>query len=185
MNVLDKGTIMHKVFELITDDFKNKKEFKSNEEYINSAFKECEFEKDDIFVDIFKKELNKIINSFKEYIKTAKNPEIELKFYLDENLKISNENNYFIKDVIDGIYIDETIEIVDYKSKKLKSKKDYETINKMIELKEVQLPLYFYFAKQKYNKPTTASLISFYNDKYDSWKFAEIQECDEIKFSRG
>jgi len=184
MEAFDKGSIMHKVFELITLHYHKCGVLRENEYYIQKAFKKLKYSKDDIFTEIFKSELNKILDSFKECIKNAKNPKVEKSFYLDENLNIANKDNYFIKGVIDRIDIDKEIKIVDYKSSK-ESGTNTQKVQEIIELKNVQLPLYFYWAKKKYNKPTTAVLVSFRNDDFKKVEFVKIKECDEPKILRG
>ena len=181
MEAVDKGSIMHKAFELMTLHYYKCGVLKENEYYINKAFRK--YEKDDVFTAIFKTHLYNMLTSFREYLKTFKNPKTELTFYLDKNLKITDRDNYFIKGIIDRIDIDEEINIVDYKSKK-EDKIDTSKTEDVANLKDVQLGLYFYWAKKRYDKPTTASLVSFNNDSYEMKEFVKMQECDEPKISR-
>ena len=96
--------------------------------------------------------------------------EFEKEFALDKSLKpyqLKNEDdeNYFIKGAIDRFdNLQEHINIIDYKSKKVKSKKgeDKKIQEKIDTLQDVQLALYLLYAKQLYpNKTHSAYMLSF------------------------
>ena len=100
------------------------------------------------------------------------NTEFEKEFALDRELKPyilkdKKDTNYFIKGYIDRFdNLNTQINIIDYKSKKVESKIDQETQNKIDELKDIQLSLYILYASQEYpDSKYFASLVSFKADK--------------------
>ncbi len=110
--------------------------------------------------------------------------EFEKEFALDAELKpytlISKEDkNYFIKGFIDRFdNLDTKINIIDYKSKKAKSKdkKKQEDVNNY---KDVQLALYVLYAKQAYpDKSYDAHLLSFKGNEKEV-AFATLQEIED------
>jgi len=179
-----QGSIMHKAFELIVKDYPK---INPIHHYIKLAYNDSEIKdklKGDIFEEIYKIKLEKLIENFIDYLQEidVTNSKTELLFYLDKDLKIGNKDNYFIKGFIDRIDINDEITIIDYKSKKV-TNLDKDKINQILELKDVQLGLYIYWAKQMYNKKVNANLLSFNTDKGYSY-FASIKECDKIEFKR-
>ncbi|MEA2049347.1 MAG: PD-(D/E)XK nuclease family protein [Campylobacterota bacterium] len=112
------------------------------------------------------------------YIKYAdefnyfKDTQFEKEFALDNELKPyelknKDDKNYFIKGFIDRFdNLEDTINIVDYKSKKVKNK-DKEKQEEVDTQKDVQLALYILYTKQQYpNKIYDSYLLSFKgNDK--------------------
>ena len=100
------------------------------------------------------------------------NTEFEKEFALDSELKPyilkdKDDKNYFIKGFIDRFdNLSSQINIIDYKSKKVKSNIHQETQDKIDELKDIQLSLYILYASQEYPKSKyLASLVSFKADK--------------------
>jgi len=124
------------------------------------------------------------------YIKNAKefnyfqDTEFEKEFALDRKLKPcklkdKEDKNYFIKGFIDRFdNLSETINIIDYKSKKAVSldKKKQKQID---EQKDIQLALYILYASQEYpNKTYNASLLSFKGNE-KGMAFASLSNKDE------
>ena len=115
-----------------------------------------------------------------------KDTEFEKEFALDSELKPyklkdKNDKNYFIKGFIDRFdNLDKHVNIVDYKSKKVKGK-DKEKQAQIDEYKDIQLALYLLFTKQEHPKKTLdAHLLSFKgNDR--GVAFASMQDIDEQK----
>ena len=113
-----------------------------------------------------------------------KNSEFEKEFALDNELKPyelkdKDDQNYFIKGFIDRFdNLDNHINIVDYKSKKVQ-RKDKKKQEDMETLKDIQLALYILYAKQKYpNKTIDAHLLSFKGNDYGI-KFASLDDIDD------
>ncbi|GAB6044727.1 hypothetical protein JCM11957_03250 [Caminibacter profundus] len=169
---------MHKAFELIVKDYPNLKDI---DYYKQKALEEIELN-ETIFKKLYEVELIDLIEKFIEYLKEEdiKNSLTEVEFYLDEDLNIANEDNYFLKGYIDRIDINEEVEIIDYKSSK-KENLDYKKIEEIQNLKDLQLGIYAIYAKQKYKKPVTASLLTF---KPEKLKFATLKECDKPEIKR-
>ncbi|ERP30701.1 PD-(D/E)XK nuclease family protein [Chitinivibrio alkaliphilus] len=98
-----------------------------------------------------------------------KHSEFEKKFLLDENLAPTDDaKNYFIRGFIDRFdNTKEHVSIIDYKSKKVKGKKDKNDIQTRIkEFKDYQLALYILYAEQvTKDKPISAHLLTFKGDK--------------------
>jgi RecB family exonuclease len=101
-----------------------------------------------------------------------KNTEFEKEFALDNELKPyklknNNDTNYFIKGYIDRFdNLNNQINIIDYKSKKILSKIHQETQDKIDNLEDIQLSLYILYASQEYpDSKYIASLVSFKADK--------------------
>jgi len=177
MEITLKGKILHKALEISAkeklDDIDMIIEKTYNDEEIKKELK------NDIYETIYKIELKPIIKNFLEYIKNidTSNSKFEYNIYLDENLQITDEKNYYLKGVIDRLDIDDKITIIDYKSSENKSKnKD------MLNLKDIQLGLYTYWAKQKFDKEVEAYLISF---KKEISQFATLKECEEEYIKKG
>ncbi|SMC08414.1 PD-(D/E)XK nuclease family protein [Nitratiruptor tergarcus] len=198
MEVTVQGMIMHKAFEAIVNYIKNEKcdiqEIKDlKKDFAQKAYQEIlaqEELEENIYTKLYFQKLLDILDNFIIYLvedwkdkNRYKNSYMEEHFYLDEKLKISDEKNYFIKGVIDRIDVNDEVEIFDYKSKKT-DKLDYDKIEEIIEIKDVQLGLYTYWVKQKYQKSVTSSLITF-NTNNIYVKFATLRECDAPKISRG
>jgi len=100
------------------------------------------------------------------------NTEFEKEFALDSELKPytlkdKEDGNYFIKGYIDRFdNLNNQINIIDYKSKKVESKIHQETQEKIDGLKDIQLSLYILYASQEYpDSKYLASLVSFKADK--------------------
>jgi len=124
------------------------------------------------------------------YIKYAdefnyfKDTQFEKEFALDSELKPyelknKDDKNYFIKGFIDRFdNLENSINIVDYKSKKVKSK-DKAKQEEVDTQKDVQLALYILYASQHYpNKIYDSYLLSFKgNDK--GVKFASLSNEDK------
>jgi hypothetical protein len=116
-----------------------------------------------------------------------KNTEFEKEFALDSELKPyklqdKEDKNYFIKGFIDRFdNLESHINIIDYKSKKMKSKIDKEKMEQIADLKDVQLALYLLYASQEYpDKDYISNLLSFKGDnKY--YHFANLSSIDDIK----
>lgn len=190
MEITLQGEIMHKCFEIYVENRKQNK-ILGIDELIEAAYNDKEIKeklKNDIYEKLYKIKLRKIINNFidhiNEEIKNFKNSLTEELFCLDENLEIidkckENMENYFIKGFIDRIDIENNlIKVWDYKFSDSISPKD------ISELKNIQLPLYVYYARKKYKKSVKAYLITF---KKEAKKFVKIKECNEeyIKKGRG
>ena len=177
MEVSLQGSIMHKVFEFMIKEPNN-----ANRYYIDKAYQDEKIKpylKGDIFEKIYEIKLNQYIDKFREYQKSLVGDiKVEQEFYLDEHLEISDENNYFIKGIIDRIDENEEITIIDYKSKKI-DKLDNKKIKETQELKDVQLGLYLYWVKKNYNKPATAHLLSFNNKNYIHFTTIKDRNCDK------
>ena len=116
-----------------------------------------------------------------------KNSEFEKEFALDEELKpysIKDEDdkNYFIRGFIDRFdNLESHINIIDYKSKKMKAKIDREKMEQIAELQDVQLALYVLYTSQEYNnKEYYSSLLSF-KGEHSYYHFANIANIDDIK----
>ena len=184
MDIMLKGKIMHKAFELAV-----KNNIYDIEKLIKNSYADEEIKKEltgSVYEELYKVVLRKILKNFIEYIKgiDIANSKTEYKIFLDENLSIINEENYqqndpkkfFFKGVIDRLDVDEEIKITDYKSSDSKKKSDFEIKNGKI--KDIQLGLYSYWAKEKYNKPVNASLITF---KKGVNEFVKMKECDNKK----
>ncbi len=116
-----------------------------------------------------------------------KNTEFEKEFALDSNLqpyilKGEDDKNYFIKGFIDRFdNLENHINIVDYKSKKVKNpdKKKQEEVDTQ---KDIQLALYILYAKHQYpSKIYDSYLLSFKgNDK--GVKFASLSSDGKYSF---
>ncbi len=123
------------------------------------------------------------IDNVKEF-NHFKNTEFEKEFALDDELKpyklkTKDDKDYFIKGFIDRFdNLEEHMNIVDYKSKKVK-RKDKQKQEDMETLKDIQLALYILYAKQKYpNKSMDAHLLSFKGND-NGVKFASLEDIDE------
>ena len=113
------------------------------------------------------------------------NTEFEKEFCLDGELKPYEKKdkggrNYFINGFIDRFdNLDDKANIIDYKSKKVDSKrgKDKKTQEKIDELKDVQLALYMLYAKQQYpdKKAYHAAMLSFKGSSRAAF-FGELTE---------
>lgn len=117
------------------------------------------------------------------------NTEFEKEFALDSELKPyvlkdADDKNYFIKGFIDRFDNLEThINIIDYKSKKMKSKIDKEKMEQIAELKDVQLALYLLFASQEnQDKNYISNLLSF-KGKGKYFHFANLSNIEGLKDS--
>lgn len=119
------------------------------------------------------------------YIKNAdvfdyfQNTEFEKEFALDNELKPyilkdKDDQNYFIKGFIDRFdNLEDSINIVDYKSKKVKGV-DKEKQEEVDTLKDIQLSLYILYTKQNYpNKNYDSHLLSFKGNE-SGVKFASL-----------
>ena len=116
-----------------------------------------------------------------------KNTEFEKEFALDNELKpytLKDEydNSYFIKGFIDRFdNLEENINIIDYKSKKMNSVIDKEKMEQIEEQKDVQLALYMLFASQEYpDKMYHSSLLSFKGERAYS-HFANLSNEQGLK----
>ncbi|MDQ7067879.1 MAG: PD-(D/E)XK nuclease family protein [Sulfurimonas sp.] len=116
-----------------------------------------------------------------------KNTEFEKEFALDSDLKPytlkdKDDKSYFIKGFIDRFdSLDNQINIIDYKSKKMKAIIDKNKMQEIAELKDIQLALYILYASQEY--PDTkyyASLLSFKGDK-PYYHFANLANEENLK----
>ncbi|MBL0707451.1 MAG: PD-(D/E)XK nuclease family protein [Sulfurimonas sp.] len=125
------------------------------------------------------------------YIKNAKefdyfqNTEFEKEFALDNELKPcelkdKKDAGYFIKGFIDRFdNLPNHINIVDYKSKKVK-RKDKKKQEEVDSLKDVQLALYILYASQQYlNKTFDAHMLSFKGNE-NGIKFVTQKSIDEV-----
>ncbi|MDF1884474.1 PD-(D/E)XK nuclease family protein [Sulfurimonas sp. SAG-AH-194-C21] len=115
------------------------------------------------------------------------NSEFEKEFALDSKLQPytltdENDKNYFIKGFIDRFDdLEKHINIIDYKSKKMKFVIDKEKMEQIRELKDVQLALYILYASQAYSdKEYYASLLSFKGDR-PSFHFANLANVEDVK----
>jgi ATP-dependent helicase/DNAse subunit B len=184
MDIMLKGKIMHKAFEIAV-----REDISDIEVLIKKTYVDEEIKKEltgSVYEELYKVELRKMLKNFLEYIKETdtSNSKVEYKIFLDENLEIINEENYqqsdpmnyFFKGVIDRLDIEEEIKIIDYKSSDSKKKSYFEI--KEGRIKDIQLGLYSYWAKQKHNKPVNASLITF---KKGFNEFVKMKECDKEK----
>ena len=182
MDIMLKGKIMHKAFVLAVSE-----NIYDIETLIIKAYEDEEIKNElsgSVFEELYKVELKKILKNFLEYIKEIDtfNSKVEYKIFLNENLEIINEEghqqndpqNYFFKGIIDRLDIEEEIKIIDYKSSDSKDKKDFLVQDEKI--KDIQLGLYSYWAKNKYLKPVSASLITF---KKGFDEFVNMKECDK------
>ena len=124
------------------------------------------------------------------YIKNAKefeyfkNTEFEKEFALNDELKPcelkdKKDTSYFIKGFIDRFdNLPNHINIVDYKSKKVK-RKDKKKQEEVDSLKDIQLALYILYASQQYpNKTFDAHMLSFKGNDYGI-KFVEQTSIDK------
>ena len=116
-----------------------------------------------------------------------RNTEFEKEFALDSELKPyklkdKEDKNYFIKGFIDRFdNLEENINIIDYKSKKIKSIIDKEKMEQIAEQKDIQLALYILFASQEYqDKKYHSSLLSFKGDRPYS-HFANLSNEQGLK----
>ena len=171
MDIMLRGEIMHKAFEIAV----SKKIF-DIDTLINRAYEDKEIKDKlihNIYEEIYKKELIPILQNFIEDIskRDLTNSEVEKTIYLDKNLNIQEDEGFFVGK-IDRIDINDEITIIDYKSSSSKTYKDFLIQDNKI--KDIQLGLYMYWAKQKYKKPTNASLMTF---KKEIKEFVKIKEC--------
>jgi hypothetical protein len=111
----------------------------------------------------------------------------EKEFALDDKLKPykikdKEDKNYFIRGFIDRFdNLEEYINVIDYKSKKMSSKIDKSKMEQISELKDVQLALYILFASQEYpNKEYYSSLLSFKGSN-PYYHFAQLASVNDIK----
>ncbi|PHR54382.1 MAG: hypothetical protein COA44_13270 [Arcobacter sp.] len=100
------------------------------------------------------------------------NTEFEKEFALDKELnpyeiKDKEDKDYFIKGYIDRFdKLENQINIIDYKSKKVTSNIDQDTQDKIDGLEDIQLSLYILYASQAYpDSKYLASLVGFKADK--------------------
>lgn len=184
MDVMLKGKIMHSAFEIAI-----KENINDIEVLIQKSYKDEEIQNEltgSIFEELYKVELRKILENFLKYIKTinTNNSKVEYKIFLNEHLEIINEEKYqqndpqeyFFKGIIDRLDIEEEqIKVVDYKSSNSKNYSEFKVQNKNEKIKDIQLGLYTYWAKHKFNKPVNASLITF---KKEIDEFVNMRECD-------
>jgi len=188
MDIMLKGKIMHKAFEIAL-----RKNIYEIETLIIKAYEDKEIKNEltgSVFEELYKVELKKILKNFLDYIKETdtSNSKAEYKIFLNESLEIINEENhqqndpenYFFKGVIDRLDIEDEIKIVDYKSSDSKDNKDF--LLKDEKIKDIQLGLYTYWAKKKFNKPVNASLITF---KKEPDEFVNMKECDGDTLKKG
>ena len=129
-----------------------------------------------------------------ETLNYFQNTEFEAEFLLDANLKPyerkhEKDYGYFIRGFVDRLdVLDNHINIIDYKSKKIGSKggKHKDTQKKIDTLKDVQLALYMLYAKQCYpNKSLYAALLSFKGASKAAF-FGELTDeaCDKAYENR-
>ncbi|GAB6073606.1 RecB family exonuclease [Nautilia lithotrophica] len=184
MDIMLKGEIMHKAFEIAV-----REDISDIEVLIKKAYEDEKIKKKltgSIYEELYKVELRKILKHFLEYIQdiNIKNSKAEYKIFLDNNLEIIDEENhqqkdpenYFFKGVIDRLDVNEEIEIIDYKSSDSKKKSDFEI--KEGKIKDIQLGLYSYWAKRKFDKLVNAKLVTF---KKGFNQFVKMKECDKEK----
>ncbi len=127
------------------------------------------------------------------YIENAKefeyfqNSEFEKEFALDKELKPytlkdKDGTEYFIRGFIDRFdNLENHINIIDYKSKKITSTIDKDKMEQIAELKDVQLALYLLYTSQEYkNKKYYASLLSFKGNRAYS-HFANLANEEALK----
>jgi len=196
MEFTTQGKIMHRAFEMIVRHIRLYKSDTQKIKDLKRDFAKRAYNyilkkdglKEDVYTKLYFERLLDILDNFIIYLKEEwenkerfKKSYAEKPFYLDKNLKVSDKNNYFIKGVIDRIDVNKEVEIYDYKSKNT-DKLDSAKIEEMIELKDVQLGLYTYWAKQKYKKSVTSSLITFNTSKIYT-AFASLKECDKPKLN--
>ncbi len=204
-DVMEEGTLMHRCFELFGLHVKQNKLTTTNKDelyelmfdYSNQAHQEMmQNTTENIYHKIALQHLQAGLIDNKEdgvlarfveyYITNAKElqyfqkSEFEKEFQLDENLKPTQEEEYFIKGFIDRLdETDKSVRIIDYKSKKTQAKIDQEKMQQIRELKDVQLPLYMLWAAQTYpNKTHSAHLLSF-KGKYNATHFANMSNEEE------
>jgi len=115
------------------------------------------------------------------------NSEFEKEFALDNELKPytlkdKDDTEYFIRGFIDRFdNLENHMNIIDYKSKKMTSKIDKEKMEQIAELKDVQLALYLLYTSQEHkNKKYYASLLSFKGDR-TYYYFANLANEENIK----
>ena len=115
------------------------------------------------------------------------NTEFEKEFALDNELKPyhlsdKQDTNYFIKGYIDRFdRLESHINIIDYKSKKMKTIIDSKKMQDVEELKDIQLALYLLYASQEYSdNKYYASLLSFKGDK-PYYHFANLANEEGVK----
>jgi len=142
--------------------------------------------RDDRNLGLLAKFVDYYIENAKEF-NYFKNTEFEKEFALDDELKPyelkdKDDKNYFIKGFIDRFDILQNhINIIDYKSKKMRSNIDKEKMEQIGELKDVQLALYILFASQEYpNKVYNSSLLSFKGEK-PYYHFANLVNEEDLK----
>jgi len=116
--------------------------------------------------------------------------EFEAEFLLDAELKPyarkhEKDYGYFIRGFVDRLdVLDDRINIIDYKSKKIGSKsgKHTKTQKKIDNLEDVQLALYMLYARQRYpDKSLYAALLSFKGES----KAAFFGELTDEAFDEG
>jgi hypothetical protein len=120
-----------------------------------------------------------------EQLKYFKNTEFEKEFILDNDLKpyelkSNDDKNYFIKGFIDRFdNLDDHINVIDYKSKKMSSNIDKDKQEEITTLKDVQLALYILYSSQAYpDKDYKAHLLTFKGDNL-YYNFANLSTIDE------
>lgn len=182
LDAMLKGRIMHKAFEIAV-----KENIFDIGTLIQKAYEDEEIKKEltgSVYEELYKVSLKKILKNFIQYIQQIdlSNSKVEYKIFLNENLELIDEENYqhndmenyFFKGVIDRLDINEEVEIVDYKSSDSKKKSDFQI--KEGKIKDIQLGLYTYWAKHKFNKPVNAKLVTF---KKEIKEFVKMKECDK------
>ena len=115
------------------------------------------------------------------------NTEFEKEFALDSDLRpyeldSKDDRNYFIKGFIDRFdNLEENINVIDYKSKKITTLIDKKKMKDIEELKDIQLPLYLLYLSQTFKDKTYyANLLSFKGDrKY--YHFANLSNIENMK----
>jgi len=126
------------------------------------------------YYDEQKEELNYFINST-----------FEKEFTLDHDLKPyertkEDDRSYFIRGFIDRLdLLPNYVNIVDYKSKKVKNSIDKDKLKEIEEFKDFQLGLYTLYASQKYKKDIDAFLLSFKTDQPYS-EFARVSNNESF-----
>ncbi|MEA2099990.1 MAG: PD-(D/E)XK nuclease family protein [Campylobacterota bacterium] len=206
-DVMEQGSLMHLCYELFGRYIKSNGIKTKDKEELDEIMYQISIEaynheqttqyrgEENIHHQIFLKSLQAgLLPKFVDYyiekadeFKHFENSEFEKEFALDSELKPyklqgEDDENYFIKGFIDRFDNLETqINIIDYKSKAMKSKIDKQMMNQIKELQDVQLSLYILYASQEYEEKNYLShLLSFKGDgKY--FHFANLSSVEGLK----
>ena len=117
----------------------------------------------------------KYVTSTHRSINNFKTSEFEKEFRLNHDFNpVGEEKPYFIKGVIDRFdIIGSEIRIIDYKSKKMKTKIDKTKLTQMEELKDMQLALYILYAKRLHSESKIESYMQTFKTDTVHAEFAK------------